>query len=134
MTATNDLLATLNAVHAYELARFHYLDDKFMWNKVEHWEEPDQIPDEGPLIGDCDAFTLACRKAVRKLGLPNRLVYCKVNSGGRWQHHLVLEVKGWILCNLQEAVVAQNSEACANYHFEKISGYEAGEPWLEIIG
>ena len=80
---------------------------------------------------DCDGFCLACRSLLRRAGIPNRLVYCEVKERGRSFGHLVVEVQGWILCNRQESVVA--NDHLFNYRWLRISGYAAGDPWREIL-
>ena len=67
------------------------------------------------------------RVLLRDAGINNRLVYCEVNGSG----HLVVEVQGWILDNMQQTVVANT--LLDNYRWLRISGYQAGDPWREII-
>ena len=110
--------------------RFIYTPDEVVWNKEEHWENESQIPDEGPIYGDCDCFALACRKECRKLGIPSRLVFCAVEVRGDYVGHLVLESDGWILCNNQYDVMMSQD---LNYLWLWISGYEKGDDWHVIL-
>ncbi|MBQ0760886.1 MAG: putative transglutaminase-like cysteine proteinase [Zhongshania sp.] len=79
------------------------------------------------LRDDCDGFCLACRVLLRDRGIPSRLVYCELGRSG----HLVVEVQGWILDLRQSGVVANT--LLPNYRWLRISGYEAGDPWREIV-
>ena len=119
-----DLEAKLNSIHFTVSRRFIERHDN-----GEHWQMPPKNYDGSQLLrDDCDGFCLACRTLLRKIGIASRLVYCTVKSGG----HLVVEVQGWILDNRQDHVVANT--ALKQYHWRRISGYEAGEPWREIVG
>ncbi len=109
---------------------FHQVKNHFLESpdQGEHW----QMPPEGyngqqVLRDDCDGFCLACRVLLRQLNIANRLVYCEVDGGG----HLVVEVEGWILDNRQRTVVANT--LLNQYRWLRISGYEAGDAWREII-
>jgi predicted transglutaminase-like cysteine proteinase len=79
------------------------------------------------LRDDCDGFCLACRVLLRDMGIASRLVYCELGRSG----HLVVEVQGWILDLRQRGVVANT--LLPHYRWLRISGYEAGDPWREII-
>ncbi|PCI75761.1 MAG: hypothetical protein COB20_12210 [SAR86 cluster bacterium] len=95
----------------------------------ENWQMPPLDYDGKQRIeDDCDGFCLACRKLLREVGIPSRLVYCEIERRG----HLVVEAQGWILDNLQDKVVANTM--LRNYRWLRISGYEAGDPWHEIVG
>lgn len=117
----------LDKIHHSIKKRFVYRRDYELWDKVEHWERYDQIPNTGIIHGDCDCFALACRKECRKLGIRSRLVYCKVGDTG----HLVLESDGWILDNRYDQVVANTF---LNYNWISISGYDRGDDWYIITG
>ena len=119
------LLSTLEYIHSKVSDRFVYKADSLVWNKREHWENYEQIPDEGKIYGDCDCFAMACRKELRKLDLPSRLIFCLVSTTG----HLVLECNGWILDNINSYVRANTSLA---YTWVSMSGYERGDPWYII--
>ena len=106
--------------------RFTYVPDSFQFGKVEYWMEPEAL--DGDFSGDCDDFSLACRKLVRAAGLPSRLVFCKVETG---EYHLVLESEGWILDNRQKFVVS-NAELRGRYEWISMSGFNAGGPWTHI--
>ncbi|MCH7816242.1 MAG: transglutaminase-like cysteine peptidase [Proteobacteria bacterium] len=94
----------------------------------EHWEMPPPGYDANKILrDDCDGFCLACRILLRRDQIPNRLVYCEVEG----ERHLVVEVEGWILDNLQQRVVS--NKVLRHYRWLRISGYAAGEPWREIV-
>jgi len=109
---------------------FHRVINNFhgKTDKSEHWQMPPENYDGSQTLrDDCDGFCLACRVLLRKLGIANRLVYCEVEGSG----HLVVEAEGWILDNRQQTVVANTF--LTNYQWKRISGYEARDPWKEII-
>ena len=81
------------------------------------------------LRDDCDGFCLACRTLLRQQGIPSRLVYCEVEGLG----HLVVEVDGWILDNRQKTVVSNTIPGLNHYRWLRISGFEPGDPWREIL-
>ena len=110
--------------------RFIYKKDIEVWDTMEHWESYKEIPEEGLIVGDCDCFALACRKECRKLNVPSRLVFCKVNVNGLWLGHLVLESFGFIFdCNRNDIISKQK----LLYKWVSISGYESGDPWHSLI-
>jgi predicted transglutaminase-like cysteine proteinase len=119
----------LNIIHKKTLNRFIYKTDEELWFMKEHWEAPDELPDEGPLIGDCDCFALSCRKQLRAKNIPNRLVLCGVYQGSKMIGHLVTEVQGWILDCRQTRVMA-NTEL--HYEWISMSGYHKNDPWFYI--
>ena len=109
---------------------FHRVSSHFQqWpDQHEHWQMPPAGYDGRQMLrDDCDGFCLACRVLLRQWGIANRLVYCEIDGSG----HLVVEVEGWILDNRQRTVVANT--LLDHYRWLRISGYEAGEPWREII-
>lgn len=117
------LLPTLKSIFHSVKNHFHNKPDQ-----VEHWQmPPEHYSGEQAINDDCDGFCLACRVLLREAGINNRLVYCEVNGGG----HLVVEVQGWILDNMQRTVVANT--LLDNYRWLRISGYQAGDPWREIL-
>lgn len=119
----NTLRPTLRSIHKQVLNHFIQRSDA-----GEHWQMPPENYDGSQRISDdCDGFCLACRVLLRNQGIPSRLVYCKVNGGG----HLVVEVDGWILDNTQKTVVANS--LLWNYQWIRISGYQPGDPWREIV-
>lgn len=114
----------LQAVHATVRRRFVQTDDR-----GERWDMPPPDYDGAQTLrDDCDGFCLACRTLLRQRGIPSRLVYCEIDGGG----HLVVEVDGWIL-DLRLVSVVPNS-LLTDYHWRRISGYQPGDPWREIIG
>lgn len=118
-----DLLSQLKTVFHQVMSRFQQRPDQ-----DEYWQMPPVDYDGQQILrDDCDGFCLACRVLLKKRAIRNRLVYCEVDGGG----HLVVEVEGWILDNRQHTVVANT--LLDHYRWLRISGYEAGEPWREII-
>ncbi|MFT6551468.1 MAG: putative transglutaminase-like cysteine proteinase [Zhongshania marina] len=114
-----------------ELQYIHHTVGKHFVQANDEGESWD-MPPEGYngrqwLRDDCDGFCLACRVLLRDRGIPSRLVYCELGRSG----HLVVEVQGWILDLRQSDVVANT--LLPNYRWLRISGYEAGEPWREIV-
>jgi predicted transglutaminase-like cysteine proteinase len=124
-----DIKAVLDEIFSKTIRRFRYVKDIELWHKREHWESPEEIPDEGLLYGDCDCFALACRKECRKQNIQSRLVLCGVYNGSKLTGHLVLEVQGWILC-CRQIEVMPNVEL--EYEWISISGYKKGDPWRYI--
>ena len=117
------LYEILNRVHGRVLRRFVERADRW-----EEWRMPPPGYDGSQRIqDDCDGFCLACRLLLRKQAIPNRLVYCEIAGSG----HLVVEVEGWILDNRQVSVVPNT--LLTHYRWLRISGYEPGEPWREIL-
>lgn len=103
--------------------RFSGDSDLNLYGKREYWESPDELQDSGKIVGDCDAFALACRKICRERGIKSRLVHCITDKG---MQHLVLESNGYVLDNLQNRVI-RNSDL--NYTWIRMSGYNSGDPW-----
>ena len=66
-------------------------------------------------------------KKCRELNIPNRLVFCQTETGG---YHLILEVNGYVLDNRYPKVMKNNE---VPYKWMRISGYNSGDPWHEII-
>ena len=120
-------LAILQEVHEETLHRFTYKDDIFIWGIQEHWERYDQIPDEGPLVGDCDTFAMAARKALLKRGIKSRLMFVGIDDPRG--DHLVLEAGGYILDNTRHEVV---SWEVLDYTLISISGEDPVTPWRSI--
>ncbi len=60
-----NLLKHLQDIHKDIKSRFQYVPDIERWDQAEHWERYDEIPEEGPIRGDCDCFALACRRECR---------------------------------------------------------------------
>lgn len=111
-------------------AIFHQVKSRFLQraDEQEHWQMPPPDYDGSqPIRDDCDGFCLACRVLLRKQQIPNRLVYCEIDGKG----HLVVEVDGWILDNLQRTVVANT--LLSHYRWLRISGYDPGDPWREVV-
>lgn len=118
-----DLLQQLKDVHWLVSRNFVSRQDR-----GEHWQMPPPgYSGDQTLRDDCDGFCLACRTLLRQRGIASRLVYCEINNGG----HLVVEAQGWILDNRQRGVVANT--LLKEYRWLRISGFEAREPWREIV-
>lgn len=118
------LLSELQRIHRQVRRRFIPWTDR-----GEQWTMPPPGYDGyQPLRDDCDGFCLAVRMLLRRAGIRSRLVYCEVGREG----HLVVEVEGWILDYLLPQVVANNE--LIHYRWRRISGFEPGEPWREILG
>lgn len=122
MSAQHKLRSQLLAVHYQVLRNFRHWSDR-----GESWDMPPEGYDGSQMLtDDCDGFCLAVRMLLRKAKIPSRLVYCRVQDRG----HLVVEVEGWILDNLQDTVVPNT--ALYEYQWLRISGFEPGDPWREI--
>ncbi len=125
-TPSNPLLDDLK--HVFHRVKAHF---RVSPDEGEHWRMPPPRYDGAQwLSDDCDGFCLACRSLLRQRAIPSRLVYCQVEQ----LDHLVVEVDGWILDNLQPTVVPNTLLTAQNYRWVRISGYEAGQPWREITG
>lgn len=121
------LYSILSEIHAETLDRFTYVGDKENYGMREHWPSPRQLPNPpAQFRGDCDDFALMCRKMLRYEDIPNRLVYCIVETGGG---HLVCEVEGWILDNRYGQVMRRDDMP---YSWVSLSGYEEGDSWRII--
>ena len=121
-----------------ELARtFNLVKNNFVFTEdygLESWKMPPAEYNGRQLIrDDCDGFCLACRSLLRKANIPSRLVYCKVKEGSKTYGHLVVEAQGWILDNLQPFVLPNTSIYLLDYHWLRISGYEPGDEWYEVV-
>lgn len=116
---------TLSATHKRVLASFVYRSDR-----QESWIMPPPDYDGSQkIIDDCDGFCLAVRTLLRKQKIANRLVYCELKGRG----HLVVEVLGWIFCNLQDDIRSNSLLVNKGYSFKRISGFEPGQPWRVIV-
>lgn len=125
-TDQKQLLALLNGI-------FHRVKSNFLNqpDRGERWDMPPPGYNGKQLLrDDCDGFCLACRSLLRQLEIPSRLVYCSVDGTG----HLVVEVNGWIMDNLQQTVVANTLLSAQRYRWLRISGFNQGDPWREIRG
>ncbi|TQV85734.1 hypothetical protein FKG94_02510 [Exilibacterium tricleocarpae] len=120
---SEELRRVLLGVHRQVMRHFIFRSDR-----AERWDMPPRGYDGSAVLrDDCDGFCLACRTLLRRAGLRSRLVYCEIARRG----HLVVEVDGWILDNLQKTVVPNT--VLRDYRWLRISGYEPGDPWREII-
>lgn len=111
---------------------FHRVKGHFVeWSdRGERWDMPPPNYDGTQFLrDDCDGFCLACRSLLHKLNINSRLVYCEVAGIG----HLVVEVRGWILDNRQNTVIANTVLSKQNYRWLRISGFSSREPWREIV-
>ena len=122
-------LEGLDKVYRLVKKNFVYREDQ----GLENWKmPPSRYNGKQLLVDDCDGFCLACRTLLRREGIPSRLVYCEIERRNRWFGHLVVEVEGWIL-DLMQAQVVPNS-SIYGYRWRRISGYQPGDPWREIVG
>ena len=122
---------TVEQIHKLVFSNFTYKTDKRQYKKLEYWVQPDSSYDgTQKIIGDCEDFALACRKLCDDHGYMTRLVFCNTELG---EGHLVLECHGYILDNRMKKVVPKSYLDRIGYTFISISGYEPGEPWLEIV-
>lgn len=124
MLTAKKLLTELRKIHKSIHTGFEYVTDLQQYNFPEVWKIPDN---PYKIKGDCEDFALGCRKLCRSIGLPTRLVICLTETG---EGHCVLECNGWILDNRYKKVMNRNR---VNYTWKIISGFEAGEPWREIV-
>lgn len=147
MTAVNfpeareELVLTLQAVHAWAHAHFTYVPDEERWPKGtpgttfdgDHWEMDAEliadIEQRGSVEGDCDAFAKLCWMALRRLSLPSRLVAGNTEKG---EGHLVCECQGWVLDNRQSEIVARQDLERLGYRFWSMSGFQPGEDWHNV--
>ncbi|MEQ8313374.1 MAG: hypothetical protein RL839_09440 [Gammaproteobacteria bacterium] len=100
---------------------------------LEEWTmPPEHYNGQQTIRDDCDGFCLACRVLLSKRNIRSRLVYCEIKELGKLPvGHLVVEVEGWILDNLQDTVVANHE--LPDYRWLRISGYQPGDDWHEIL-
>ena len=124
---TADLLDTLKDVLEAAHQRFFYVQDKDLWGRADHWETDEQIPDTGQLVGDCDCFAIACRKALKAKGMQSRLIFCGVNNPAG--DHLILECQGYLLDNRKLHVTNWQD---SDYTLLRISGFNPGDAWHKI--
>ena len=123
-------LSALSDIFTRVKSSFRFKDDD---ENAEHWQMPPPGYDGQQLLrDDCDGFCLACRTLLRQADIPNRLVYCEIYELGRYFGHLVVEVEGWILDVRQVNVVPNTT--LVNYKWRRISGFEPGDPWCEVVG
>lgn len=122
-------VALLSAVHTQVLAIFLWVPDAVKFGETEHWMTSMELADldeDGFLRGDCDDFALKCRDMLDAEGIENRLVYCIMPGLGP---HLVLEVDGWVLCNMQRSICRRND---LDYQWLIRSGPKKDDPWHRI--
>jgi predicted transglutaminase-like cysteine proteinase len=101
---------------------------------LEDWKmPPDEYNGRRQIRDDCDGFCLACRSLLRKANISSRLVYCQIEEGRKSYGHLVVEAQGWILDNRQLNVLPNTSIYLADYNWLRISGYEPGDEWYEVV-
>ncbi|PCK07050.1 MAG: hypothetical protein COA42_16310 [Alteromonadaceae bacterium] len=117
--------STLISIHKAVLTHFKEKPDR-----GEQWTMPPASYNGTQTIADdCDGFCLAVRQLLRQRNIPSRLVYCEIKGVG----HLVVEAKGWILDNRQKSVMANTLLTALGYEFKRISGFNPGDPWYEIV-
>lgn len=124
-------LSDLQAISDYVSWRFTYTTDIQSRGMLEHWVDLDELEEldstnRGEFKDDCDGYALAVRYQCRKVGIPNRLVFCRTETGGG---HLVVSVDGYIIDNRNKWVMDRED---VDYTWLKISGLEKGDPWHTI--
>lgn len=121
----------LQAIRDFVAWRFSYTSDQEARGVPEHWVDVDELAGlsefstltYGKFRDDCDGFALACRYQLRKVDIPNRLIFCHVPVEG---YHLVLSVGGYILDNRSKWVIPRDD---VDYAWVSMSGYTKGDPW-----
>lgn len=127
MSIVKEIAEVLDAVHA----RFTYVRDIERWKTADYWISKRDGDFKARWKGDCEDYALLCRDELNALGIPNRLVFCRVlddTSGA--PYHIVSEVAGIILDVRFRTLQTRNT---LRYEFISMSGYKAGEPWHEIL-
>jgi len=126
-----ELIAELQSVLDSVQNKFVWESDSRVWSKPDHWETIEDVAavtdSGGKVHGDCDQHALLCRQALRAKNIPNRLVLCLTELG---ECHLVCEVDGWILDNRFPRVTERD---LLNYKWVAVSGFNAGDPWHEVL-
>jgi predicted transglutaminase-like cysteine proteinase len=107
--------------------RYSAVTDLERYGKSDYWANVDESNEDGQIRGDCEDFAIQIRAELKKLDIPSRLVLCQLEDG---RAHMVAEADGWIFDNRRVFVVPKDS---LPYKWIKISGYEAGDKWREII-
>ena len=125
MLSYDELCKLVTSIHE----RFTYISDIAQYGKAEHWESFNEIPDAGELHGDCEFFAQAVRKELHKMGESSRLAVCGVNSNTI--NHAVCIYDNWVIDNIHRWPMIKRD--LLNYKWFKISGYETGEAWREIV-
>jgi predicted transglutaminase-like cysteine proteinase len=117
-----------------EMVDLDYTPDRESKGMSEYWQSFDEltadIAEDGKLNDDCEGFAMQCWQLCLQRSIPARIVFCKTEDG---EGHLVCEVEGWILDNRYPFVMKQNELSDYGYLWIKISGYQPGGKWKEII-
>lgn len=123
------LSSKLSNIHKTILKKFVYVSDKKKHGVDEYWE----IPDVGSfkITGDCEEFALACRELCLKESLRPRLIICKIKATN--EHHLVLELGGYILDNRMSSLRTIR-QLKREYEWIAASGFELDDMWAPIEG
>jgi predicted transglutaminase-like cysteine proteinase len=118
-------------IHKEVFSNFSYITDLKKHGVEEKWTMPEETYNGSQRFsGDCEDFSLACRKLIREAGIKSRLVYCIVEDGSG---HCVLEVNGYILDNRQTKLTPNRTLVKKGYTFLAISGYESGDDWHKLV-
>lgn len=122
-------------VFAWARGIFVYVTDERQYGLGDHWPSPQDLADninrhDGELHDDCDGFACLCRYALRLNGVKSRLVLCWVEGGGGY--HAVAEANGLVLDNRQVAVCSTQDLERIGYVWDRMSGYETGDPWVDV--
>ena len=125
-----NVFETISDIQRRVYKRFTYQTDQEQYGTIERWVMPDEAYNGSTaILGDCEDFSLHCRKLCREAGLRTRLIFCTVQGEG----HCVLECNGWILDNNYETIRSRDDLEKAGYKWFYISDFESGGPWRAII-
>lgn len=134
-------LAILERIQRKTQEGFFYVTDKQEHGVEELW---DIIPEDYKLgdhyRGDCDEFSMICRKLCRDHGINNaRLVLCTYRekqgrfSVGKPIGHLVTEVDGYIFDVNKQELSRKYALEQLGYEWYSISGTEPGDQWYKLL-
>lgn len=122
-----ELFALCSEVHSRIFKGFRYTYDKDKFGVTEYWDVPENLD---RVVDDCDGFAMACRVALTEKEIPNRLIYCKTETG---EGHLVCAVGNFILDNRYPKVKTKFELDNAGYEWIATSGFKRGDPWRQIL-
>ena len=121
---------TVDEIFEDAIKKFKYQSDLKTFGTIEYWatiKELESASTPKTFIGDCDDFAAWCVNKLRVNGYAARFVLCQCETG---EYHCVAETDGMILDNRQLCVTQLNDLL---YTWHTISGYNAGDPWLQIL-
>jgi predicted transglutaminase-like cysteine proteinase len=131
--ATAEQIELLRQVHADVRAHGTWKPDSEVYGQEEYWATAAEIRAQMERLGgrfedDCDGWAVLARAGLKELGLPARLVFCRLGDEG----HLVVEVDGWIVDNRHGHVESRDDLAKTGYEFVMRSGLNPGDDWHYI--